>query len=220
MTDLNVKIYFEDEHIIVCEKPSGVIPDGDGSPSRPTMPFLLNSRPDADPQRGAICVHRLDKETSGLMVFAKGADAAAELSAQIRDSRLEKEYIAVIEGAPAEKNGAFEDMLFYDRSKNKSYVIKGSKNTRKGVKRAYLEYTLLESDGKTSIEKVKLFTGRTHQIRVQFASRGMPLVADRRYGAKPSEQKHFYLHASSLSFFHPKTNQKLSFSSTPDFYNK
>jgi len=212
MTDFNIKIHFEDEHIIVCEKPSGVLPDGEGTN---TMPNLLKNRPDA---RGEIlCVHRLDRETSGLMVFAKNSAAAADLSEQIRASRLEKEYIAVIEGAPSENAGAFEDMLFYDRSKNKSFVVKASKSARKGVKRAYLEYEVLERRADSSLVRVKLFTGRTHQIRVQFASRGMPLVADRRYGAKPSEQKHFYLHSARLSFYHPKTKGKMSFSSTPNF---
>ena len=196
-----LKIFFEDDDIIVCEKPSGVLSEGQGG-----MTDILG-----ESREQIFCVHRLDRETSGIMVYAKNATAAAALSEQIRDSVFEKEYIAVIEGAPEQDSGIFEDMLFYDRTKNKSFVIKGGKNARKGVKRASLEYRVISRNADTSLVRIKLHTGRTHQIRVQFASRKMPLVADRRYGAKPSEQKTFSLRACYIAFYHPRTKEKMCF---------
>lgn len=195
-----LNILFEDNYIIVCEKPSGILSEGAGS-----MTDILGERAEQ-----IFCVHRLDRETSGLMVYAKTSAAAASLSEQIRGSEFEKEYLALIEGEPDQDTGIFEDMLFFDRTKNKSFVIKGGK-ARKGVKRASLEYSVIEKRGDSSLVRVKLHTGRTHQIRVQFASRGMPLVADRRYGAKPCEQKTFSLRACRISFYHPQTKEKITF---------
>ena len=197
----DLKILFEDSDIIVCDKPSGILSEGHGG-----MTELLGENRDQ-----IFCVHRLDRETSGIMVYAKNAAAAAALSEQIRASVFEKEYLAVIEGAPEQDRGIFEDMLFYDRTKNKSFVIKGGKSERKGVKRASLEYSVISRNEDTSLVRIKLHTGRTHQIRVQFASRKMPLVADRRYGAKPSEQKTFSLQSCYVSFYHPRTKEKMRF---------
>lgn len=199
--DIDINIVFEDADIIVCEKPSGLLSEGEGS-----LTSLL-----CDREGQIFCVHRLDRETSGLMVYAKSASAAASLSEQIRSSVFEKEYLALIEGMPAQDTGVFEDMLFYDRTKNKSFVVKSGGKARRGVKRASLEYSVIKRIGDRSLVRVKLHTGRTHQIRVQFASRGMPLVADRRYGAKPSEQKTFYLRSCLLSFSHPTTGEKTVF---------
>ena len=200
MNSDELNILFEDNDIIVCEKPSGLLSEGAGS-----LTEILGDRAEQ-----IFCVHRLDRETSGVMVYAKTSAAAAALSEQIRDSVFEKEYIALIEGSPEQDTGVLEDMLFYDRTKNKSFVVKGGK-TRKGVKRASLEYSVISKNADASLVRIKLHTGRTHQIRVQFASRGMPIVADRRYGAKPSEQKSFSLRACSISFYHPRTNEKMKF---------
>ncbi|MBR6680374.1 MAG: RluA family pseudouridine synthase [Clostridia bacterium] len=201
MNSDELKIIFEDGDIVVCDKPSGVLSEGEGS-----MTSLLAER------FGQIfCVHRLDRETSGLMVYARSSSAAASLSAQIRESLFEKEYLALIEGVPSQDVGSFEDMLFYDRTKNKSFVVRSGGKARKGVKHALLDYSVIEKKDDRALVRIKLHTGRTHQIRVQFASRGMPLVADRRYGAKPSEQRTFFLRSCSLSFYHPKTKEKISF---------
>jgi 23S rRNA pseudouridine1911/1915/1917 synthase len=200
---MDVKIIFEDNDVIVCDKPSGILSEGEGKES---LTSLLAATRDK-----VFCVHRLDRETSGLMVFAKNAKAAASLSEQIRGSDFEKEYLAIIEGAPENDSGIFEDMLFFDRTKNKSFIVKEGKKERKGVKRASLEYSVVSKEANTSLVRVKLHTGRTHQIRIQFASRGIPLVADRRYGAKPSEQKSFSLRCYRISFYHPTTKEKLCF---------
>ena len=200
---MDITIIFEDNDLIVCDKPSGLLSEGEGKESLTSILAATREK--------VFCVHRLDRETSGLMVFAKTAKAAASLSEQIQSSSFEKEYLALVEGKPSNERGVFEDMLFFDRTKNKSFVVKEGKKERKGVKRASLEYLVISSDNDTSLVRVKLHTGRTHQIRIQFASRGMPLVGDRRYGAKPSEQKVFSLRCCHLSFYHPTTKEKLCF---------
>ena len=197
-------IYF-DEDICVCVKPRGVLSEGDG---QNCLPFLL---------KGALAnegigteiypVHRLDRETEGLMVYALSQSAAAELSRQIRDGELQKEYVAELFGIPKDPCGELSDLLFFDRKRGKTYVVD---RERKGVKSARLSYRLLESDGKYSTVRVRLYTGRTHQIRVQFASRGLPLRGDRRYGA-PADSGEFSLRSCLLSFRHPVTKKEMTF---------
>lgn len=152
-------------------------------------------------------VHRLDKETQGLAVYALSSAAAARLSEQIREGKFQKEYIAELCGVPERQTDELCDLLFFDRKRCRSYVVD---RERKGVRSAKLSYTLLSEDGKYSTVRVKLYTGRTHQIRVQFASRGMPLRGDRRYGA-PADSGEFSLRSCFLSFIHPTTNERLTF---------
>lgn len=141
-------------------------------------------------------VHRLDREVPGLMVFAKTGEAAAFLS---QPDRLTKEYRAVCEGCPEKKEGYLEDLLFHDRNRNKTYVVK---RERKGVKPAKLYYRVTESSREESTLHIRLYTGRTHQIRVQFASRGLPLKGDRKYGAKTTGP--IALEACRLTLKHPE----------------
>lgn len=115
------------------------------------------------------------------MVFAKTAPAAAKLSQAIAGGTLQKEYLAVLERAPEQAEGELSDLLFHDRTKNKTYV---AKRQRKGVKQARLSYRVLDVQNGLCLVKIRLYTGRTHQIRVQFASRGMPLVGDGKYGSR------------------------------------
>ena len=145
--------------------------------------------------RSIFPVHRLDREVSGLMVFAKDAQAAAHLS---KPGNMEKEYLAVCAGCPDPAEGIMEDLLFHDRSRNKTYVVK---KERKGVKPAKLAYWVLEPGQERSLVRVRLFTGRTHQIRVQFASRGYPLAGDRKYGGKTAEE--IGLRSQKLRIRHP-----------------
>ncbi len=132
-------------------------------------------------------VYRLDRGVGGVMLYARTPDAAAFFSALVRDHALEKEYVAVLCGKPEEPVGELRDLLYYDRAKNKSYVVK---KARGGVKEAILTYRTLgtwtdaESGHPRTLVAVRLQTGRTHQIRVQFASRGLPLLGDRRYGGE------------------------------------
>ncbi|MBQ8849632.1 MAG: RluA family pseudouridine synthase [Clostridia bacterium] len=201
MTDI---IYF-DKDICVCVKPRGVLSEGEGQTS---LPLLLEGELR---ERGVsvkvYTVHRLDKETEGLMVYALSQRAAAELSRQIREGELEKEYVAELCGVPKESEGELCDLLFYDRTRGRSYVVT---RERKGVKEARLAYHLLESDGVYSRVRVKLYTGRTHQIRAQFASRKMPLRGDRRYGAG-ADSGEFSLRSCYLRFRHPVSGEMMEF---------
>lgn len=160
-------------------------------------------------------VHRLDRETGGVMVYAKTPAAAAALSAQITQKQMKKEYLALVHGQ-APDSGEMLDLLFYDRTKNKSFVVS---KARKGVKEARLAYRTLCSEKRNglpySLVQVRLLTGRTHQIRVQFASRQMPLAGDRRYGAK-DDFPVLGLWAYRLSFFHPVSKEPLIFTQPPE----
>ena len=124
-------------------------------------------------------IHRLDKNVGGVMVYARNKTAAASLSKAVQEGLMIKEYVALVHGIPPEA-GDWEDFLFKDSRKNKVFVVK---RERKGVKRARLEFQRL-SEGETSLVHVRLHTGRSHQIRVQFASRGFPLVGDHKYGSR------------------------------------
>lgn len=203
-----MKILFEDESIIVCIKERGIISQSDsaGGISMITeLEKLCNCK--------IFPLHRLDKEVGGVMVYAKTKSAAAGLSKDIQEHKFIKEYIALIHGTPENSRGEMRDLLFKDSKKNKSYVVK---RERKGVKEALLDYELLESNNGFSKVLIKLHTGRTHQIRVQFASRKMPLCGDKKYGAK-DESNTIGLWSYRITFNHPKTGESLSFSETPDF---
>ena len=141
------------------------------------------------------------------MVYALTKGAAASLSAQMADRRAQKEYIAEVCGELKPNEGRMEDLLFFDRGRNRSYVVT---RERRGVKRAALQYRVLASENGISRVAIRLETGRTHQIRVQFASRRLPLVGDRAYGAPPSEAS-VSLRACFLSFDHPTTGERMTF---------
>ena len=159
---------------VLCVKPVGVSAQGDGEDC---LPKLLASQLGCE----VFPVHRLDQAVGGVMVFAKTPSAAARLSKAVQEGTMQKEYLAVLEKRPEEDQGTLEDLLYHDRFKNKTYAVN---RERKGVKKAKLSYRVLaEIDGRCLVH-VRLYTGRTHQIRVQFASRGCPLVGDGKYGGR------------------------------------
>ena len=202
-------ILYNDPHLLVCRKPAGLISQRAAAGS--DLPSALEA---ALAAQGEDCtlfpVHRLDRETAGLMVFAKTQAAAAALSAQIAAGGLEKHYLAVLRGVPAQPQGTLEDLLFHDRQRNKTYPVK---RMRKGVHPAKLAYTLLAARDGLSLVSVRLGTGRTHQIRVQFASRKLPLWGDGKYGGGPGGPALF---ACSLTFTHPATGERRTFTALPD----
>lgn len=208
--DYKITVLYQDEFVIVACKPYGVLSEDDGK--KVNMSSLLQE------QTGCVSiypVHRLDRTTQGVMVYAKTKEAASALSAQIQRGEMKKTYLAAAEGVPDEPSGEYVDWLYFDRRKNKSYVVKRG---RKGVKEARLQYEVLKSaeqDGKPiSLLRIRLLTGRTHQIRVQLASRKMPLIGDRRYGSHIASE-HIMLCSSELSFLHPATRERMEFSYTP-----
>lgn len=206
----DITILFRDDHLVIAYKPYGVLSEFDGH--KLNMPSLLRDELGCDT---IYPVHRLDRTTQGVMVYALTEDAARRLSAIIQQGQIEKTYLAVVEGVPEDWQGDYTDLLYFDRRKNKSYVVK---RERKGVKQARLQYQVLQTieyEGeRLSLMQIRLLTGRTHQIRVQFASRKMPLVGDRRYGSHiPAD--HIQLCSARLSFTHPVTGEELSFSADP-----
>ena len=183
-------VFYEDEQLLVCHKPAGILSAKDASGKRAMQDLLA--------PRTVYPVHRLDREVSGLMVFAKTPEAAAFLS-QNMQSGFSKEYLAVCEAAPKENEAELTDLLFHDRTKNKTYAVQ---RKRAGVKEAKLFYRVetQTQDGRALLH-IRLFTGRTHQIRVQFASRACPLCGDKKYGAKSGGA--LALCSWRLSFPHP-----------------
>ena len=208
-----MRILYNDSDIAVIVKPYGI---SSQKAEGKNIPDLLAQRLEVE----VFPVHRLDRTTGGVMVYALNSRSAAHLSKQITENRFKKEYLAVVQGELEENNGTMTDLLYYDRKKNKAYVVK---KERKGVKKAVLHYEVLkvfqQNNTTYSLLKIALETGRTHQIRVQFAYRRFSLCGDRRYGSKENF-KNISLWAHTLSFNHPKSNKQLTFTAEPneDFF--
>ncbi len=199
-----MEILYQDAHIVVCIKPPRVLStDEPGG-----MPKLVRQALNITDVR---TVHRLDRVVSGLMVLAKNAEAASELSRQIREDAFQKEYLAVVHGIPAEPNGTFKDLLLRNKQEKKTYVVD---HTEKGVQEAILNYQTLASGEGMSRVRIQLITGRTHQIRVQFSSRGLPLVGDRKYSTLEDDCE-IALWSYRLAFTHPATGEKMEFIKEP-----
>ena len=154
-------------------------------------------------------IHRLDKNVGGVMVYARTKQSAAALSKAVQEGTMVKEYVALVHGTPPE-SGDWTDLLFKDSTKNKVFVVK---KERRGVKKARLEFTRL-TEGDPSLVRIRLHTGRSHQIRVQFSSRGFPLVGDHKYGAR-DEAKEPMLFSCKLTF--PLGKQVMEFEKLPDW---
>ena len=193
-----MEILFSDTQIVVCVKPVG--PD-----SEHELPQLLKEQLGGE----LFPLHRLDKNVGGVMVYARTRAAAAHFSRLIQEGALVKEYVARVHGTPPPE-GDWEDLLFKDSRKNKVFVVK---RQRSGVKAARLEYRRLK-DTAPSLVRIRLHTGRSHQIRVQFSSRGFPLVGDHKYGARDKETAPM-LFSCCLRF--PYEGQELSFEKLPDW---
>ena len=200
-----MNILFIDDYLVVCEKPVGVLSEYDDR--RANMPTLLATELNGAP---VTVLNRLDREVGGVMVFGIHPFATAHINKQISDRTFKKEYFAVVEGVPEKKEGTLTDLLFHDKGKNKSYVVKRQRN---GVKQATLDFVVVDSvkqDGcEFSLIKITLKTGRTHQIRVQFSSRGTPLVGDKKYGSKFGGNLTLWSH--KVGFIHPKTKKVMEF---------
>lgn len=200
-------ILYEDPHLLLVEKPVGVsAQDAVGD----SVPMRL-----ADRGYTVKVVHRLDKPTGGVMAYARTDKAATALSALVgQHDRFQKEYLAVVQGNPPNSEGTLTDLLYHDVRRNKSFVVN---RPRKGVREAKLDYTVMDTvtveEGTFSLIRVRLHTGRTHQIRVQFASRKMPLYGDTRYGGIKGALLGLWSHRLTLP--HPISGAILSADSAP-----
>ena len=203
-----MNIYYIDEHIVVCEKPFGVSSQKNGGEN---MVDILCEKTGGE----IYPVHRLDVQTTGLMVYARTEKISGELCGQIANREMEKEYLCLCHGT-LEDWGEMEDLLFHDRVKNKTFV---ADKKRHGVKEARLIYEVISKKTLGTCElnlvRVKLLTGRTHQIRVQFASRGCPVYGDGKYGAKDNDRIH--LHSCRLAFDHPVSGERHEYFSVPEW---
>lgn len=193
-----MEILFFDREIAVCVKPVGL-------DSESEVPAALRNALGGD----IFPVHRLDRNVGGVMLFARTKEAAGMLSRAVQEGALVKEYRALVHGVPPE-SGVWQDLLWKDARQNKVFVVS---RMRKGVREAKLAFNRL-SAGDTSLMHIRLYTGRSHQIRVQFASRGFPLVGDHKYGARDNAACPM-LFSCRITF--PFHGQKLCFAAYPDW---
>ena len=201
-----MEILYQDPHVCVVIKPARVLStDEPGG-----VPELLRQEL-GDPEADVRTVHRLDRVVSGLMVLARNAKAASELSRQVREDEFQKEYLAVVNGRPEYETGKFWDLLLRDKARKMTFV---TETEGKGVQPASLRYRVLKSSGGMSRVWVRLETGRTHQIRAQFSSRGMPLVGERKY-CELDDPCEIALWSYRIAFTHPTTGESMEFLHNP-----
>ena len=201
-----INVVYEDNHIIVVEKPVNIPVQADDSKDLDFLSMIKKYIKDKYNKPGNVyvgLVHRLDRPVGGIMVFAKTSKAASRLSEQVRLNKIKKVYHAVIEGKPL-KEGHLEDYLLKDSRTNTTKVNKSGKLS-------ILDYKLISTVENLSLVKVFLKTGRSHQIRVQFSSRNLPLYGDQRYNKNAKVGQQIALYATSLSFEHPTTKENLTF---------
>ena len=216
-----LNVLYEDNHIIVVEKPVNVPSQGDKTGDLDMITMIKKYLKEKYNKPGEVylgLVHRLDRPTGGVMVFAKTSKAASRLSEQIRNNEIHKKYLAIVDGKMEEEKGHFEDYLYKNEKTNTSRIAKPNE---KNAKFASLDYEVIKYNKEInmSVVKVDLQTGRHHQIRVQFASRGHSLSGDQKYGTR-GRGKQLALWAYSLSFTHPTIKEKLEFQVEPKHVRK
>ena len=204
-----MNILYQDKYLVVAVKPVGVLSEDD--PKAACMPALLREHYRALGEKDYIAtVHRLDRVTGGVMVFSRRKEITGKLTAAVAAHQITKEYLAVLRGHPAKDSDTLTDLLFRDAAHNKSYVVQ---RMRKGVREATLDYTVLDKTDALTLVKVRLHTGRTHQIRVQFSHRGLPLLGDIRYGSKADCSAALWSYR--LAFTHPVTGEAVDVTCPP-----
>ena len=207
-----MKILHEDRDIVAVSKPAGVLSELTGN--KQSVPLFLKEYFEGRGHKSDVfTVHRLDRDVAGVMVLARTQKAASNLSGQIAAREVTKKYLAVIKGVPEKSEDVLNDLLFRDAGKGKTYVVD---RMRKGVRDASLAYKVLASADGFSLVEIELFTGRTHQIRVQFASRALPLFGDGRYGSGDGGHTPA-LFCKEMIFSHPYTGKTLKIEDLPDF---
>ena len=207
-----LKVLYWDKAIIVCEKPTDCLSEPGPGKNLPALASAWLKGRGEDPT--VRTVHRLDKAVGGLTVLARTQKAAASLIEQIAARTAEKEYLAVLRGVPEREEATLEDLLFHDSRTNKTFVVT---RPRKGVREAKLSYRVVgRAEGETgplTLVRVKLHTGRTHQIRAQFSHRGLPLLGDIRYGSRADHGPALF--SCLLAFDHPTGGKRMQFELLP-----
>lgn len=206
-----IPILYEDNHCLVVDKPAGLLSQGDATGDASVVDLVAADLKERFRKPGNVyvgLVHRLDRPVSGALLLARTSKAAARLSSQFREHRVEKRYIAIVEGLPAADSGIWNDVLRKDPRTNRVEVVTGAGDV------ATLDFRVVErSRGRAAIELTPT-TGRGHQLRVQLASRGLPIVGDRKYGARSALEAsdggyRIALHALSLAFDHPTQARRI-----------
>lgn len=213
----DLKVLYDDNHIIVVEKPVNIPSQGDKTGDEDMLTIIKAYLKEKYQKQGDVylgLVHRLDRPTGGVMVFAKTSKAASRLSEQIRDKKFHKKYLAIVDGKMENNKGMFKDFLIKNEKTNTSKVV--SKET-KNAKEAILDYEVIKYNEEINMSAVKvdLHTGRHHQIRVQFASRNHSLSGDQKYGTR-GRGKQLALWAYYLSFEHPTKKEMMEFEDYPE----
>ena len=214
MNAINIEemILFEDKDLIVCRKPEGfpVQSKRIGSMDMESALKTYRARKGEKPYIGVV--HRLDQPVQGLLVFAKNQESAGNLSKQIQQGKFEKRYLAYVEGFPKKGEGCLVDELEKDSKNNCSRVVEGKTPASKSAK---LFYKKIKETEKGTLLEIKLETGRHHQIRVQLAHAGMPILGDTKYNPDSQRQQPLSLCSYRLSFYHPRTKKKMEFQIKP-----
>ena len=211
-----LKVLYEDNHIIVVVKPVNIPSQGDKTGDEDMLTIIKKYLKEKYNKPGDVylgLVHRLDRPTGGVMVFAKTSKAASRLSEQVRNKEFHKKYLCIVDGKMEKTKGTFRDFLLKNEKNNMSKVVKeGTKNSKEAI----LDYEVIKYNEEInmSVVKVDLHTGRHHQIRVQFASRNHSLSGDQKYGTR-GRGKGLALWAYSLSFVHPVKKEQMIFEEYP-----
>ncbi|MPM56593.1 Ribosomal large subunit pseudouridine synthase C [bioreactor metagenome] len=216
-SNFNIQILYEDNHLLVVEKPVNILMQADDTNDQDLLKILKQYLVEKYHKPGDAflgLVHRLDRPVGGVVVFAKTSKAASRLSNQIRLNKMHKTYLAVVTGEPESSRATLRDYLYKDSATNTVTVVNPLHDD---AKEAILRYQVLADQNGLSLVQIELVTGRPHQIRVQFASRNHPLWGDQRYNKQAVTGQQIALWAASLSFIHPTTLEPLSFTlATPD----
>lgn len=205
-----MQVLYEDNHLIVVNKACGEIVQGDQTGDKPLSDMVADYLIERyhKPGRAFVGVtHRLDRPTSGIVIFAKTSKALARMNALFRDHKIQKVYRAIVAEKPSPRQALLEDYLYRNAKQNKSYVVTPN---HKESQKAVLEYVCEASIDRYHLLRITLHTGRHHQIRAQLSHRGMPIKGDLKYGAPRSNpDKGISLHASEVSFIHPVSGEKI-----------